>query len=41
MLSLPKPNTNAMKKSFQYRASVIWNTLPADKEKKIITEIKG
>ena len=25
MLLLPKPNTNAMKKSFGYRAAVTWN----------------
>ena len=25
MLLLSKPNTNAMKKSFKYRAAVIWN----------------
>ena len=31
--SWPKPRTNALKKGFGYRGSVIWNTLP--KEKKI------
>ena len=36
MLSLPKPNTNGIKKCFSNRASVIWNTLP-DEEKKITT----
>ena len=27
-LSLPKPKTNALKKSFGYRGSVIWNDQP-------------
>ena len=30
MLSLPKPNTNAMKKSFGYRAAVTWNAQPLE-----------
>ena len=30
MLLLPKPNTNAMKKSFGYRAAVNWNAQPLD-----------
>ena len=30
MLLLPKPNTNAMKKSFGYRAAVTWNAQPLE-----------
>ena len=30
MLLLPKPNTNAMKKSFSYRAAVVWNVQPLE-----------
>lgn len=28
VLSLPKPNTNALKKSFSYRGARVWNDLP-------------
>ena len=30
MLLLPKPNANAMKKSFGYRAAVTWNAQPLE-----------
>ena len=30
MLLLPKPNTNALKKNFGYRAAVIWNAQPLE-----------
>ena len=30
MLLLPKPNTNAMKESFGYRAAVTWNAQPLE-----------
>ena len=28
MLMLAKPRTNAMKRSFSYKAAKVWNTLP-------------
>ena len=28
--TLPKPNTNYMKKAFVYRGAEIWNSLPID-----------
>ena len=28
VLSLPKPNTNALKKTFSYRGARIWNDIP-------------
>ena len=31
MLSLPKLRTNALKKGFGHRGSVIWNALPKEK----------
>lgn len=30
VLSLPKPNTNALKRSFSYKGAVAWNNLPLD-----------
>ena len=30
-LSLPKPNTNALKRSFCYKGAAAWNNLPLNK----------
>ena len=32
-LTLPKPNSNSLKKSFSYRGAVAWNNLPSDLKK--------
>ena len=37
MLMLPKSRTNAMKRSFSYKAAYVWNTLPIDLKNTVLT----
>ena len=40
-LSLPKPNTNYLKRSFSYSGACLWNNLPKDLKRVRSGSLKG